>query len=74
MNYVEIYKDVLNFHRNHSNIKDSEEFWQGVINDSELIFEKYDKMKFVKDLLIAVLSELERKEKEARTVEQRVRS
>lgn len=64
MNYVEIYKDVLSFHRNHSKIEDSERFWQGVIDDSEQIFKKYGRMKFVKELLLTVIGELERKAKD----------
>lgn len=65
MNYVEIYKDVLSFHRKYSKVGNTEQYWQSIIDDSERIFSKYGKSKFVKELLLAVISELERKAKES---------
>lgn len=69
LNYVEIYKSVLNFHRSHSNVENTEEFWQSVIDDSEQIFSQYNKCRFVKELLMAVINELERKVKEVKASE-----
>lgn len=69
MNYVEAYKSVLDFHRKYSNIQDSEGFWQSAVDESDEIFRKYGKCEFVKDLLLAVLAELERKAKKQRGVE-----
>lgn len=69
MNYVEIYKTVLNFHRRYSNITDTDEFWNALVNESGKIAKKYDNAKFVRDLLLAVVNEIERKAKELRNIE-----
>lgn len=65
MNYVEVYKSVLDLHRKYSKIENTERYWQSVIDDSERVFSKYGKSKFVKELLLAVINELERKAKES---------
>lgn len=64
MNYVEVYKTVLDFHRKYSNILNTEQFWDSVVAESDAIAKRYDNCRFVRDLLMAVISELERKSKE----------
>ncbi|MBD5495431.1 MAG: hypothetical protein HDR12_13990 [Lachnospiraceae bacterium] len=64
MNYVEVYKTVLDFHRKHSNILNTDEYWDSVVSESDAIAKQYDNCRFVRDLLLAVISELERKSKE----------
>ena len=66
MDYWNLYKDVWNFHKKFSEIKDTDEYWQAVIDESDEISKKYNKQKFANDLLIAVISELERSYKEMR--------
>lgn len=64
MNYVEVYKRVLDFHRKYSNILNTEEYWNSVVSESDAIAKRYDNCRFVRDLLLAVICELERKAKE----------
>lgn len=64
LNYVEVYKTVLDFHRKHSRVEDTDRYWESVIDESEQISKKYGGQKFVVNLLLAVISELERKAKE----------
>ena len=64
MNYVEVYKTVLDFHRKHSNILNTEEYWDSVVTESDAIAKQYDNCRFVRDLLLAVVGELERKTRE----------
>ena len=64
MNYVEVYKTVLDFHRKHSSILNTDEYWDSVVSESDSIAKKYDNCRFVRDLLLAVINELERKVKE----------
>ena len=66
LNYVEVYKTVLDFHRKHSKAEDTDQYWESVIDESEQISKKYGGQKFVVNLLLAVLTELERKAKELR--------
>ena len=66
MNYFELYREIWNFHKKFSEVKDTDEYWQAVIAESNEIAKKYDKQKFANDLLLAVISELERSYKEMR--------
>ena len=60
MNYFEVYRDCWNFHKEHSKVLNSDEYWESVIDKSREIYKKYDNSKFVRDILIAIISELER--------------
>lgn len=66
MDYFNIYKDVWTFHKRYIEIQDTEDFWSEVIAESSKIYEKYNKNKFVLDLLLTVLNELDRLSKERR--------
>ncbi|GAB6953695.1 hypothetical protein [Mediterraneibacter glycyrrhizinilyticus] len=66
MNYFELYREIWNFHKKFSEVKNTDEYWQAVIDESNEILKKYDKHKFANDLLLAVISELERIYKEMR--------
>lgn len=60
MNYFEAYRDVWGFHKRHSKVLNTDAYWQSVINESGQITKKYGNDRFVNDLLIAVVAELER--------------
>ena len=64
MNYFELYREIWNFHKKFSEVKNTDEYWQAVIDESNEISKKYNKHKFANDLLLAVISELERSYKE----------
>lgn len=64
MNYVEVYKTILDFHRKYSNILNTEQYWDSVVAESDSIAKQYGNCRFVRDLLMAVVAELERKSKE----------
>lgn len=59
MNYWEVYKAVWEFHKKYQSISTDEE-WEQVIYESNQIAKKLNS-KFVNDLLLAVINELERK-------------
>lgn len=63
MNYGEIYAEVWNFHKKHNArlSQDSEAFWKLVIEDGRAIEHKFNSDPFVVDLLVSIVSELERK-------------
>lgn len=65
MNYVEIYKIILNYHRKYSDMKGSDADWDECIHDGEDIAKSFNNGQFVKDLVIAVQNEIARKLKEA---------
>ena len=59
MNYWEVYKAVWEFHKKYQSISADEE-WEEAIYESNQIAKKLNS-KFVNDLLLAVINELERK-------------
>jgi len=65
VNYVEIYKNVLDYHWKYSGMKGSDEEWDECIHDGEDIARSFNNGQFVKDLVIAVQNEISRKLKEA---------
>ena len=50
VNYFEAYRDCWNFHKEHSKVLDSDEYWKGVVGKSGEIAKKYDNSKFVRDI------------------------
>lgn len=64
MDYWNMYKDVWNFHKKYSEVKTSEAYWNAVIEESDQIAKRYDNTKFIRDLLMSVIMELERIYKE----------
>ena len=48
--------------KSHSDIQDTDEYWEQLVNEATEIYEKY-KTQFAKDMMIAVLNELERERK-----------
>ena len=61
-----IYADVWNFHKRYYDVSDSDDYWEAVIDDANILYKKYDNSKFAKSLVMAVADELERRAKEAR--------
>lgn len=64
MEYWNLYKDVWNFHKKYSNVQTDDAYWEAVVDESVQIANRYNNCKFVRDLLLAVTNELERKAKE----------
>lgn len=65
VNYVEIYKKVLNYHRKYSGMKGNDDEWEQCVCEGSEIAKSFDNRQFVKDLVIAVQNEISRKLKEA---------
>lgn len=65
MNYFEMYRDIWNFHKKYiDSITDKDEFWQAVVDESDVIAKKYGNCKFIINLLLAEITEFERLYKE----------
>lgn len=62
MNFFDLYKDIWQWHKKYSLVENSDEYWQRVIAEGEEIQNKYN-CQFVTDLMMAVISELEREGK-----------
>lgn len=67
MNYFEMYRDVWNFHKKYiEGICESDEYWQNVVDESDVIAKKYQNCKFIINLLLAEITEFESLYKEMR--------
>ena len=58
MTYTGIYNIIYNFHKQHSPPNNSREYWQDTFNDMIGIVDQFPDNKFVRDLLIAIYTEL----------------
>ena len=47
MDYWNIYKDVWNFHKKDTDVKEDDAYWEAVVNESKQIAKQYDECKFV---------------------------
>lgn len=67
MNYFEMYRDVWNFHKKYiEDICESDEYWQAVIDEANVLSKKYQERKFMRELLLNEIEEFERLYKEMR--------
>lgn len=64
MDYFKMYKSVWDFHKKYSDVREDDNYWQAVADESSEIAKQYNECKFVVGLLLAVLTELERVYKE----------
>ncbi len=61
----EMFQDYWKLIQENWQVENTEEYWEKVVEDSRIFFEKYKRMEFAKELTMAYLNELERKRKTA---------
>lgn len=64
MDYFKMYKSAWDFHKKYSDVREDDSYWERVANESSEIAKQYNECKFVVELLLAVVTELERVYKE----------
>ena len=67
--YFDVWQETWRFHRKFYNNDGSDRTWEQIVNESSEIARKYEgkpQYNFVKDLILSVLSEIEKKDKERR--------
>lgn len=67
--YFDLWKSAWNFHKRWSNNDGSDDTWKQIVEESGDIMKQYEgkpEGNFMKDLLLSVLSELEKIDKEKR--------
>lgn len=62
--YYDMFTDSWRFFKKYSEVKDTDEYWEVVVNESGAISRKYGKCKIIINLVLAALTELERISKE----------
>lgn len=73
--YFDLWVKAWNFHKKYSNISGTDEYWEQVVNESSEIvkeFENKPEYNFMKDLVLAVISEIERVDKHKRKESKKV--
>lgn len=60
LDYYRVYGDIFNFHKKYSLVRDSPEYWEQLDKEAHEILDQYNHAKFVADLVVAVIIELER--------------
>lgn len=71
--YFSLWSEVWQFHKKFADINGTDDEWQKVVDSAEEIVKRYEgksKFEFVKSLVLAVLNELERRDREKRENEQ----
>lgn len=67
--YFGVWQETWRFHRKFYNNDGSDRTWEQIVNESSEIARKYEgkpQYNFAKDLILAVISEIEKKDKERR--------
>lgn len=62
--YFMLFTDFWKFFKKYSDVKDTEEYWETVENESQRLRQKYGKTSFVSKVLAEIQLELERCKKE----------
>lgn len=65
--YFDLWAKAWNFHKKYSDICGTNEFWEQLVNESSEIVKEYEgkpEYSFIKDLVLAVISEIERVDKQ----------
>ena len=64
MDYFKMYKSIWDFNKKYSDVREDDSYWEMVSNESSEIAKQYNECKFVVNLLLTVVTELERVYKE----------
>ena len=67
--YYSVWRDAWNFHKQFANMTGTDKEWEAVVNTSGEMVERYKNKpgyEFLKDLILATVSELERQGKSSR--------
>ena len=70
--YFELWQQAWNFHKKYSDVSDTDEYWGQLVNESGEIVQQHEnqpQFNFMKDLILAVISEIERIDKSRRQQE-----
>ena len=59
-----LFTDCWRLFKKYSEVKDTDEYWEAVVDESVQIANRYNNCKFVRDLLLAITNELEHRAKE----------
>ena len=58
--------DVWTFFKKYYHVRPDDDYWEAVVEESSAIVQKYNNLPLFKDLVLAGIGELERKEKAMR--------
>lgn len=65
-----MFTDAWKFYKKYADVQQSDKYWEALITEADTIVKKYQNDKLCRDLIIAAMSELERKSKEIQKMPQ----
>ena len=68
--YYSVFTSAWKFFRKYSDVKDNDEYWENVVEESGKIVKGYENSRLNRDLILAALSELERISKEKKVTDE----
>lgn len=68
--YYSVFTSEWKFFRKYSDVKDNDEYWENVVEESGEIVKGYENSRLSRDLILAALSELERISKEKKVTDE----
>ena len=68
--YYSVFTSAWKFFRKYSDVKDNDEYWENVVEESGKIVKGYENSRLSRDLILAALSELERISKEKKVTDE----
>lgn len=60
----DMFTDCWRLFKKYADVQDNDEYWEAVVSESSAISKKYNECKFIRNLVLAVITELERVYKE----------
>ncbi len=71
--YYSVFTSAWKFFRKYSDVKDNDEYWENVVEESGEIVKGYENSRLSQDLILAALSELERISKEKKVTDEKAK-
>ena len=59
-----MFTDCWRFYKKYADVQQADEYWEAMVAEADVIAKKYQNNKLCRDLIFAVVDELERKSKE----------
>lgn len=59
-----MFTDAWKFYKKYADVQQSDEYWESLIDEADAVAERHGSGRLIRDLIMAVMSEFERKSKD----------
>lgn len=67
-----MFTDAWKFYKKYANVQQSDEYWESLIDEADAVAERHSNGRLIRDLIMAAVSEFERKSKDTQKMPQNV--